>query len=339
MQDEPGKWPSSTTSRAGIVPVADRSIGSMTDGQLLERFISRHDEGAFESVVLRHGPMVLRVCRDVLNEPNDADDAFQATFLVLVRNARSIRDRDSLGRWLYGVATRIALRAKVRARRRGALERQGIEMAVAPPDFEADRRELQPLLHAELNRLSEKFRAPLVLCYLEGHSQEEAARRLGCPVGTLKSRLTRGREILRSRLTRRGLAVTLALLIMLLSDEASAVPASLVRTTVDAGVLAAKGVAPDGLISESVAELMEEEAESIPTVPNRQLVAGIALAAVILANGVVLAQQTGIIRLLMPTARKNVVPPGGTCAIDSIAVARPGLPGTGAAVYSPKPSH
>src|SRR5262249_4910796 len=163
-------------------------------------------EAAFESVVRRHGPMVLRVCRDVLADGHDVEDAFQSTFLVLIRDAAAIRDPECLGRWLYEVASRVALRAKARVARRHSLERQVAAMVPEGPEADPGRSELRPVLHEELRRLPEKYRAPLVLCYLEGNTYEEAARRLHCPLGTLKARLVRGREILRGRLSRRGLA-------------------------------------------------------------------------------------------------------------------------------------
>lgn len=191
------------------------TVGGLDDGQLLERFISGGDggaEGAFEALVSRHGPMVLRVCRDVLNDPHDAQDAFQATFLVLVRRAHSIRRRESVASWLYGVARRVSSKARTRVARRRSHERQ-----VAGTSHEgvtpcADRLDLN-VLHEEIDRLSEKFREPIVLCYLEGMSYEMAASHLGVNESTVRGRLARGRERLRSRLTRRGVTVPAALLV------------------------------------------------------------------------------------------------------------------------------
>jgi RNA polymerase sigma factor (sigma-70 family) len=208
----------------------------MTDGDLLDRFVAGDDPCAFESMVMRHGPMVLRACREILGNSHDAEDAFQAVFLVLARNARSIRGRESLGRWLYGVAYRISVRAKVQARRRSHHESRGAKLAVVDPSDHLPS-EYPALLHNELNRLPEKLRHPLVLCYLEGQSYEEAARLLRCPLGTLKARLTRGREVLRSRLTRRGVSASLVLLILAALEEAvnaASVPDELVAATVEA---------------------------------------------------------------------------------------------------------
>src|SRR5262245_17055223 len=163
---------------------------AMTDGQLLEQFVRRQDSAAFETLVRRHGPMVLRVCQRLLRDGPDADDAFQATFIVLVRKAQSIIKLESVASWLYGVAYRVALRAKVRGDRRLARERQIDEGSVPGHDggaaLEAGVAELRPVLDEELNRLPEKYRAPVVLCYLEGKTNEEAAQYLQWPTGTVK---------------------------------------------------------------------------------------------------------------------------------------------------------
>ena len=183
------------------------SVGGLTDGQLLERFVNRRDaaEPAFAVLVERHGPMVWGVCRRILNDPNDAADAFQATFLVLVRKAGSVLVDDSLGRWLYGVSRKVATRARTTAARRSAREGPGIE-TIASPNPAPDQAELLAKLDEEIGRLPERYRAAVVLCDLGNLSHEEAARQLGCAVGTVGSRLSRGRERLRDRLTRRGLA-------------------------------------------------------------------------------------------------------------------------------------
>lgn len=183
------------------------AAGGLADGQLLERFQARREdeagERAFAALVDRHGPMVLRVCRDALRDPHDAQDAFQATFLVLARKAASIRRRDALGPWLHGVALRVASASRASAARRRRHERRAAELS--PRLFLAEERpEPSAALHEEIGRLPERYRAPLVLCYLEGRTCEEAARLLGWPVGTVKSRLSRARDRLRARLDRRG---------------------------------------------------------------------------------------------------------------------------------------
>ena len=188
----------------------------LSDGQLLDRIASRSGTGregsaevesAFALLIERHGLMVLRVCRGVLSDPHEADDAFQATFLVLLRQAGSIRKRESVGPWLHGVARRIASRARSAAARRRTHERRWFDRrqdAASRPD--ENHFDLSATIHAELGRLPERYRAPIVLCDLEERSLDEAARQLGWPLGTVKSRLNRGRERLRDRLVRRGVA-------------------------------------------------------------------------------------------------------------------------------------
>src|SRR6266851_5319021 len=179
----------------------------LPDSDLLQRYLDRRDEAAFAALVERHGPMVLGVCRSVLRHQHDAEDAFQATFLVLAHKAGSIRRRDGLGSWLHGVAQRVSLKARV-----NGLRRQALEAKAAPPLPHSAKddltwNELREILHAELAVLPERLREPLVLCYLEGLTQDEAARRLGWTATTVKGRLQRGREILRGRLERRGVAL------------------------------------------------------------------------------------------------------------------------------------
>src|SRR6516165_10199472 len=169
----------------------DSSVGP-TDGQLLERFVSQRDEAAFELLLWRHGTMVLNVCRRVLDHQHDAEDAFQATFLAFVRKARSIVRREAVAGWLYRVAFRVAVEARNKAHKRRRLEITVPDELALEPAQEADWHELRPVLDEELNRLPERLRLPLVLCYLEGKTNEEAARQLGCPPGTIFSRLARG---------------------------------------------------------------------------------------------------------------------------------------------------
>jgi RNA polymerase sigma factor (sigma-70 family) len=179
----------------------------LNDQNLLERFVVECDESAFAALVSRHGPMVLGVCRRILREEHDVEDAFQATFLVLVRRARAIRDSSLLGHWIYGVAYRVAVRARANAVRRHIKEPLDEVDAIvekSTPSSDSEQRELRAVLDEELTRLPELLRAPLVLCYLEGLTHEEAANQLRWPVGTVHSRLNRAREQLRRRLTRRG---------------------------------------------------------------------------------------------------------------------------------------
>jgi RNA polymerase sigma factor (sigma-70 family) len=218
------------------------SIGA-TEGELLDRFVRVRDESAFEALVACHGPMVLGVCRQMLRDPNDVDDAFQATFLVLVRKASTLRRCDLLGNWLYGVAYRVAVRARSLSARRTV--RFGAGEAVESLADAEDRKgsvldpatlmelEARPWLHQEVSHLPEKYRAPIVLCYFEGLTHHEAASRLGCPLGTVKGRLSRARDLLRRRLMRRGVTLSAAAIVSGLGipDAQAAVPASLEMAT------------------------------------------------------------------------------------------------------------
>ena len=213
------------------------SVGTLqerSDGQLLEQFATDRDEAAelaFAVLVERHGPMVLRVCRSVLADPHDSQDAFQATFLVLVREARALWVRDSLGPWLHQVAYRTAACTRSAIARRRRHERRAARPEHTP-DVEPAA-ELERLLHYEIDRLPERYRAPVVLCDLEGRSHEQAARHLGWPVGTVKSRLSRGRERLRSRLLKSGVSPNAGLIATALSFDGpmASFPASLANST------------------------------------------------------------------------------------------------------------
>jgi RNA polymerase sigma factor (sigma-70 family) len=190
-------------------------VGDLSDGQLVEQFLTGKDGAdqlAFAALVERHGPLVLGVCQQVLGSSHDADDAFQAAFLILARKARSLRRPDSVACWLHGVALRVAHRVRANAWRRRELERRGAMMKVVAADPEESRPKSWPELHEEIARLPEHYRQPVVLCYLEGLTVEEAALRIGCPAGTVHSRLSRARERLRGRLERRGSAIPAVLL-------------------------------------------------------------------------------------------------------------------------------
>jgi RNA polymerase sigma factor (sigma-70 family) len=215
------------------------------DVRLLQRFASDRDEAAFTTLVQRYGPLVLRVCRNVLFDSHDVDDAFQATFLVLVKKAGTLAQPWLLGPWLHGVAYRVAVRARAQAARRRQHERQAKVMATQDSFSESDWRELGPVIEEEVHSLPEKYRVPFVLCYLEGKTNEEAARLLGCPKGTILSRLSRGRERLRSRLMRRGITLSAALFAAALSEATAQalVPLALVGATVRAAVEMAGGAA------------------------------------------------------------------------------------------------
>jgi RNA polymerase sigma factor (sigma-70 family) len=241
------------------------TFAGLSDAQLLERFAAHQGEGAelaFAAIVERHGPMVFRVCRRVLRNPDDAQDAFQATFLVLVRKANALKDTGSFGNWLYGVATRVALDARASRLRRERIERNYADRPVNDVrEHELPANDLEVVLHEELRHLPERYRAPVVLCCLEGLSHEEAALRLDRPLGTVRSRLARGKERLRRRLFRRGVFPTIGGLTTLLSGDASAaVPEGVFDLTVKAAAHAATGRAISAeAVSAAVTALIQGE--------------------------------------------------------------------------------
>src|SRR5919201_6075575 len=196
------------------------------DADLLGRFVDSRDGLAFEILVRRYASLVWNVCRRVLHDDADAEDAFQAVFLTLVRKAHTIGRRASVASWLHKVAPRVALEARRQAARRSAREVPVMEHPFTRPGDDAAWRELRPVLDEELCRLPEKYRAPVVLCYLQGMSNAEAARELGCPCGTVVTRLAWARGRLRKRFTRRGLSASAGLLAaaLLQRAEAAAVP-------------------------------------------------------------------------------------------------------------------
>jgi RNA polymerase sigma-70 factor (ECF subfamily) len=237
-----------------------QSAGDMTDGQLLERFLSAREEAAFEILVRRHGPMVLGVCRRVLSNAHDADDAFQAAFLVLIRKGPSLLSRQTLGNWLYGVAYHTALKARAASWKRRVKERQAAAMARPEPQPDGTGHDLIPILDQELDRLVDKYREAVVLCELEGKTREEAARQLGVPVGTLSGRLTIARRMLARRLTRRGVTLSSAALASILTPgvASACVPAGLLCTTVKCAAATAAGQgAVVGIVSGQVASLTQ----------------------------------------------------------------------------------
>ena len=219
--------------------VLTRDAAGVSDSQLLKLFLTGHDEAAFEAIVRRHGPMILGVCKRVLQNASDAEDAFQATFLVLVRKARTLTQPELLGHWLFGVAYQTARAARNAASRRRAKEGQVIpkQGESAPNEW----RDVLPILDAELNRLPAKYRAPIVLCDLQQKSRKDVAQALGLPEGTLASRLARARALLAKRLTRRGVTLSGAAVAASLGETAAAPSAALVQLTVRAGTASLAG--------------------------------------------------------------------------------------------------
>jgi RNA polymerase sigma factor (sigma-70 family) len=227
----------------------------LEDAQLLERFLGDRDEAAFEALVRRHGPMVFGVCRRVLGGRHDAEDAFQATFLVLACEAAAVRNRGAVGSWLYGVAYRTAGKARARAARRRVQEREAAVSEARNDNHHHD--DLARLLDLELSRLPEKYRGPVVLCDLEGASRREAARRLGLPEGTISSRLNTARSMLAKRLTRRGIALASGGVAAVLAENVASacVPALLIGSTVQAAARVAAGHAVTAAATAPVASL------------------------------------------------------------------------------------
>jgi RNA polymerase sigma factor (sigma-70 family) len=280
----------------------DGTAVGLTDRQLLDRFAGHRDPtaaAAFEALVRRHGPMVLRVCRNALSDPNDAQDAFQATFLVLVRRCRALKGLDSLGGWLYGVACRVSARARVEAARRRAVEQRAalrVVEAVEPAGAEEmDRDEFGPIVQEEVRRLPEKYRAAVVLCYWEGLTQEQAAAQLGCPLGTVRSRLARARDLLRRRLTRRGVA-PIAVGVDAATGSIRKLPPlapKFVQATVQAAARVAAGQATNQVVSGLVTSLVQGILWRTTMIKLGGIAAGVILVGLAGYGAGIAAQRTG----------------------------------------------
>jgi RNA polymerase sigma factor (sigma-70 family) len=296
--------PLDTLFRVGV-------LGGQNDAALLERFLAGGTaaEAAFEVLVARHGPLVLGACRRFLRDEHEAADAFQATFLVLVRRAGAVRRKDSLGPWLYGVARRVALRQRADSHARRAREARA---AIGPSATEADKSQDDPYeaLHAEIDRLPEKYRAPVVLCHLQGRTIHDTSRQLGWPAGTVAGRLARARDLLRSRLTRRGLALgsAAAATDIVASDATAAVPPALVQTTVKAAASTVGGTISSGnlgLASAQAVALSEGVLHAMTLTMLKSFAASIAVAGTILTAAGVLAYQSGPVQ---PGRAQTAVP-------------------------------
>jgi RNA polymerase sigma factor (sigma-70 family) len=257
--------------------------GKLSDAQLLAGYVASRDEAAFATLVRRHGPMVFALARRMLRDAHAAEDVFQATFLVLASTARTIRRRGSVSSWLYGVAHRLAARARLAGRRWEIDARNGIAMSQQQPDAALTQRELETALDEGLKELADRYRAPLVLCYLEGQTQDEAARRLGWSKATLRRRLERGRELLRARLLRRGVSLSLGLLTAALaaSAEAGALPLPLQQAALAS--FRGAGGAGAGAVSPTAASLAQWGVQTM--LATRKLVLGWLLVAVLAVSG------------------------------------------------------
>jgi HlyD family secretion protein len=297
------------------------TASNLSDRQLLETFLSNRDgaaETAFEALVLRHGPMVLRVCTIVLQDPTDAEDAFQATFLILVRSRRSIRRLESIGSWLYGVAHRVASRVRLDAARRRAAERhRGLRIMVPNQQVDGadpDGGEFAPVVQQEVQRLPEKYRSVVVLCYWQGLNQEQAAARLGCPLGTVRSRLARARNLLHRRLTRRGLAPLAAMLTIALDRNSATagvlrlapVPPQLIQSTIRAACQLAAGQATAQVVSVGVASLVQRVFWSMAMTKISCLGVGVVLVGLIGYGAGLAAQQTRDVTPIQSPVRSSV---------------------------------
>jgi len=265
------------------------SLAGLSDRVLLERFLEAPPdmaEAAFAALVERHGAMVRRVCRQITGDHHDAEDAAQATFLVLARRARSVRTVDSLAAWLYGVARRVSARANADAARRRARERK----AAKPADAQTSAPEPEPWpeIHEELARLPARYQPPIVLCYFEGLSHEQAAGRLGCPIRTLQTRLARGRARLRARLERRGLGPAAGSLLVI-APRAETVSAAWAGATARASARFAE--AKTAPIAESITRLAEGALKSMSFMKMKSAVAAMVLIALAAGGVGGLAQQ------------------------------------------------
>jgi RNA polymerase sigma factor (sigma-70 family) len=331
-----------------------QALTEAPDAQLLEWFARGHEEAPFAALVRRHGPMVWGVSRRVLRHEQDAEDVFQATFLLLARKADSIRKAGSVGSWLHGVAHRLALKARLQQARRQSREKRAADMRTTRPGGETSPSDVQAALDAALGELPEKYRAALVLCYLEGKTQGEAARHLGCPLATVRTRVARGRKLLRDRLAGRGLALSAAGLAALLIASAApaAAPAALVRAAVRAGLAFAAGQPAAALCSRQAAGLVEGGLRALfPT--KVKAATALLLAVALVAGAGALAQRAPAARARPvetqqravgnqkpgpPAAKESAKPPaagkkGDSALVSGRVVGADGMPVAGAKLY------
>jgi RNA polymerase sigma factor (sigma-70 family) len=265
----------------------------LPDAELLRRWVVGRDEAAFEVLLWRHAGLVLAVCRRVLRDAHEAEDAMQATFLALARKAASIGKREAVAAWLYRVAYRVALQTRARACKCPTGDDQALESVAAEPEDDVVWRDLRPVLDEEVSRLPARYRVPLVLRYLGGRTNEEVAAELGCPLGTVVSRLGRARERLRERLTRRGLTLSAGGLAAALAENAApaAVRAVRIAATARAAVLLAAGEGAAGVVSGRVVVLAEAVLRSMAVTSPRLVMASVLVASLFAGVVGVLAHQ------------------------------------------------
>jgi len=307
---------------------AEGVVAGLSDAQLLERFLTQGDAGAFEALVGRHGSMVLSVCRGILRDPRDAEDAFQATFLVLVQKGGTIRGRDALGGWLHQVAHRVAIQANAAAARRRTLERQVGQMAVATStNGPAALDDLLPALHEEIARLPEKYRLAIVLCDLEGMTQAQAAGQLHWSERTLRHRLAEGRARLKRRLARRGLAPDGAMLgAVFLREARAAVPPAWCELTVRAALATVNHAAAAGAVSTAAYKLTQEVfkimlLQKLKLASSALITVGVTAWAASAALGIDKGEQDAVAVAQAPKTTRPLVLPG-SMRLDPTRIAR-----------------
>jgi RNA polymerase sigma factor (sigma-70 family) len=294
--------------------------GQLSDGQLLDAYVTDKDHAAFAALVRRHGPMVLGVCRRVLGDAHEAEDAFQATFFVLVRKAGAVSPREMVGSWLHGVAYHVARRAKLATGRRLARERKKMAMAASASEPSEVWQDLCAVLDQELQTLPEKYRLPIVLCELEGKSRKEASTQLGWPEGTVASRLGRGRALLSRRINRHGLVLTSAALAAAFAHKpaAAAVPVTLLSNTLKAASIVATGKATAGAVSTTALALAEGVVKTmLVTKITKCTVIGLVLTIVVggsgwIGSGLVAGQAPAVSQ---KAAATSALLPGGQAAV------------------------
>jgi len=300
-----------------------------TDRELLSRFVSTGEQAPFEELVARYAPLVLKVCRDVLGQSHDAEDAAQAVFLTLAQKASCLRNRATIAGWLHRVAWHVAMRAREARMLRRHRAREAAEMKDRNRKSPSDAEQIQLLVHGELESLPEKYRVPLILHHLEGHSEQETAALLGCKVGTVSGRLSRGRSLLRDKLVRRGVAaVSFAGLVAALSREATAstvAPAFVASTAKAATLVVAGQAAADAVFSAKAAALAQTAMKTL-MVAKLKTAAAVLVATGLIVAGVSVTTYQAIARGSDTDDAHVLVAPAPTAPIAEQTSAKPKVP-------------